>query len=166
MNWVGKPAPGEDDDPQSAASPHLVYARLYGTRSANYWTKLGRLAQQALNNPGSVDGTVVGTVFSLAAINGDSALYGRMMAGIENLRTASRMTTTTCLERLANFSDPKLLEKTLAFALTPDVRSQDVPNLIAGVMVNPAGTRLGWDFVRAQWREIAKVLGEGSTAGN
>ena len=50
-----------------------------------------------------------------------------------------------------------LLQRALEYSLTPEVRSQDTLGLIAGVMGNPAGERLAWDFVRAHWAEIDKA---------
>jgi hypothetical protein len=160
LGW--KPAPGEDDD-RKALRPRILYTLGYTGRDPQILDEAGRLAQQALNDPKSVDGTVVGTVFSLAAINGDGALYDRMMAGMKTAPSPDDY--YNLMGALSQFSDPKLLDKTLLFALTPDVRSQDVPSLIAGVMENPAGTRLGWDFVRAHWSEIAKVLGGFNSGG-
>ena len=43
------------------------------------------------------------------------------------------------LSTLADFSNPQLLNKTLQYAISPDVRSQDAVGLISTVMQNPAG---------------------------
>jgi len=65
---------------------------------------------------------------------------------------------------LAHFSDPKLLERTLNFAISPDVRSQDALQLVSSVLSNPAGEKLAWDFVRQHWTEIEKVGGPFASA--
>jgi aminopeptidase N/puromycin-sensitive aminopeptidase len=60
---------------------------------------------------------------------------------------------------LAQFGDPKLLRRTLDFAVSPDVRSQDALRLISDVMHNPAGETLAWDFIQSHWDAIAKAGG-------
>ena len=60
---------------------------------------------------------------------------------------------------LSQFGDQKLLQRTLDFAISPDVRSQDALQVITGVMGNPAGEKLAWDFVRQHWTEVEKAGG-------
>ena len=60
---------------------------------------------------------------------------------------------------LPQFSDPKLLQRTLDYALSPDVRSQDALGVISSVMSNPEGQKLAWDFVLAHWDAVQKVGG-------
>ena len=67
-------------------------------------------------------------------------------------------------QSLSKFRNPKLLDRTLEYAISPSVRSQDTLGLIAAVMKNPAGGRLAWEFVQAHWSEIDKV-GGGFTSG-
>jgi len=65
---------------------------------------------------------------------------------------------------LPQFSDPKLLQRTLEFAISPDVRSQDALSVVTSVMGNPAGQQQAWDFVRQHWPEIEKVGGPFASA--
>jgi len=65
---------------------------------------------------------------------------------------------------LARFGDPKLLERTLEFAISPDVRSQDALQLVTAVMRNPAGEQLAWDFVRQHWSAMEKAGGPFASA--
>jgi len=71
---------------------------------------------------------------------------------------------TLYLQTLARFDDSRLLERTLAHAISPDVRSQDSLLQIGRVMQNPAGRKVAWDFVQAHWPEIDKI-GAGFTDG-
>ena len=66
---------------------------------------------------------------------------------------------------LSQFSDPKLLQRTLEYSLTPEVRSQDTLGLLAGVMYNPAGEKLAWSFVKTRWSDIEKIVGGFNTGG-
>ncbi len=160
LGW--QPAAGDDDDRKTLRA-RIMYALGYAGRDPEVLAEAARLAQQALDNPSAVDGTMAGTVFSLAALNGDASLYNKIVEHMK--KAASPEEYYNSMDALTQFSDPKLLERTLQFALTPDVRSQDVPGLIAGVMENPAGNRIGWDFVRAHWAEIDKLLGGFNNGG-
>lgn len=65
---------------------------------------------------------------------------------------------------LPQFGDTKLLQRTLDFAIGPDVRSQDALQLVTGVLANPAGQQLAWDFIRQHWSEIEKAGGPFASA--
>jgi aminopeptidase N len=116
-----------------------------------------------LKDPSSIDHTIAVTVFQLSAQNGDAALYDDMMNHLQQ-KGASLEEYYIYFQAISQFSDPKLLQRTLDFAVSPAVRSQDSLGLISAVMENPAGTRIAWDFVRAHWSDIEKV-GGGFTSG-
>ena len=113
------------------------------------------MTDEALEHPESLDRTMARTVFSLAAMNGDAALYDKFFDRLKKAKTPEEY--YIYLGTLTSFSDPSLLQRALEYSLTPEVRSQDTLGLIAGVMGNPAGERLAWDFVRAHWAEIDKA---------
>jgi aminopeptidase N len=153
---------GESDDRKALRA--RVLRTLGGTgRDPQVLAQAGKLARAALKNPSAVDGTVAETIFSLAALTGDSSLYERSLARMK--KAASPEEYYTLMAALTQFSDPQLLERTLRLALTPEIRSQDVSSLISGVIANPAGSRLAWDFVRSHWAEIEKALGGGFNSG-
>jgi hypothetical protein len=60
---------------------------------------------------------------------------------------------------LGSFSDPALLQRTLDYSISTDARSQDGAGLIAQTMGNPAGQKMAWDFVRANWGKIENLGG-------
>jgi len=60
---------------------------------------------------------------------------------------------------LSRFRDPKLVERTLQFALSPDMRSQDSPYVISSVMQNPPVQKQAWSFVQDHWTSIEKLGG-------
>ena len=62
---------------------------------------------------------------------------------------------------LASFADKNLLAKTLEFALSKDVRSQDTLGLVAGVWGNPVGRELAWEFVKKNWPTFLERYGSG-----
>jgi len=58
------------------------------------------------------------------------------------------------------FKDPALSKRTLEFALSPAVRTQDTGTLIGSLMVQPWSQDLTWEFVKTNWQTIVKSLGE------
>jgi aminopeptidase N len=65
---------------------------------------------------------------------------------------------------LPRFSDQKLLQRTLDYAISPDVRSQDGLNLITSVMESPAGEKLAWTFIQSHWDAVQKAGGPFASA--
>ena len=113
--------------------------------------------RRALENPSSVDPELTPVFFAMAAENGDAALYDEILAKLKNAKTPEEY--NLFLMTLAGFTDPKLLQRTLRYAISPEVRSQDAMRLIARVMQNPAGRDLAWDFVRSHSPDIEGVGG-------
>jgi len=62
---------------------------------------------------------------------------------------------------LAQFKNAKLLEKTLKFSLSPAVRDQDAPFIIAAVFRNPIGSEVALKFVKNNWNELLKRYASG-----
>jgi aminopeptidase N len=54
--------------------------------------------------------------------------------------------------------DPVLLGRTLDLALSDEVRTQDAPFLVAGVMSNRAGGPLAWHWVENHWDQLQERL--------
>ncbi len=58
--------------------------------------------------------------------------------------------------------DKKLLQKTLEFIMTDEVRMQDRNGAFASVLVNPHGRALGWNFLKKNWGKIGEAYGDGN----
>jgi aminopeptidase N len=160
LGWSAKP--GEGDETKELRA-RVMFTLGHAGNDPEVLAEARKLTEQALENPAAVDHTMAFTVFRLAAINGDAALYDRILAKL-NSKEATPEEYYLYFQTLAEFRDPALLQRTLDLAVSPAVRSQDSLGLIAAVMQNPAGTRPAWDFVRAHWGDIEKV-GGGFTSG-
>ncbi|HET7439961.1 MAG TPA: M1 family metallopeptidase [Terriglobales bacterium] len=145
---------GENDEQKSLRA--RIMQTLGGTgRDSEVLERARQITEQALAHPEVLDRTLARTAFALTAAHGDAALYDKFFDRLQKAKTPEEY--YLYLQPLTSFTDPKLLERTLEYALTPAVRLQDTLGLIAGVMSNPAGQRLAWDFVRAHWKEIEKM---------
>ena len=52
---------------------------------------------------------------------------------------------------LPSFRDPALVQRTLRFAVSPDVRTQDTSTLIAGLLGRASSQDAAWTFVKENW---------------
>ena len=158
-----QPKPGDDEN-RKALRSNVLYVLGYTGRDPQILATARDLAIKALNDPSAVDPSVVDAVFSLAATNGDASLYDQIMQRLKT-SNAPPQEYNRYLYSLADFTDPTLLGRTLDYALSKDVRSQDSLGLIASVMQNPAGVKLAWDFVQSHWDQINKIMGGYNTGG-
>jgi puromycin-sensitive aminopeptidase len=66
-----------------------------------------------------------------------------------------------CARALTQFKDNELLEKTLEFIMSEEVRDQDTPILLSSTWYNVYGQSLTWQFIKRNWKEIVRRYGEG-----
>jgi aminopeptidase N len=162
MREVGwDPKPGESDE-QRTLRARLLNASGYDARDPEALAEARKIADKALADPSSVDHELAGVAFALAALNGDAAFYDRVMAALKSTKSPEEY--YTYFFTLPQFTDPKLLERTLEFSVSPDVRSQDALQLVTGVLANPAGEKLAWEFIRQRWPELEKAGGPFASA--
>ncbi len=162
MKEVGyEPKPGESDEQRT------LRARVFGAlgldgRDPEALEEGRKMADKALADPSLVDHELAGTAMGLAAINGDAGFYDNVMAGLKSPKSPEEY--YGLLYTLPQFGDQKLLLRTLDFALSSDVRSQDALSVITSVMGNPAGEQLAWDYIQSHWDAIAKAGGPFASA--
>jgi len=154
VGW--QPKPGESED-QDILRSRLLRGLGYVAHDPEAISAARKITDEALTNPDAVDRELAGEALPIAAENGDAVLYDRVMKRLKGAKTPEEYYVYQ--QTLAEFSDPVLLQKTLDYSLTDEVRSQDKLYLIASVMQNPAGEKLGWDFVKAHWAQIQDVGG-------
>ena len=159
VGWESKPS---ESDEQKALRSRLFGALGYDARDPEVMAQARKIADQALSNPDSVDRELAFSAFGVAAVNGDQAFYDKLMAALKNPKSPEEY--YMYLFTLGQFGDPALLQRTLDYAVSPDVRSQDALGLIARVMDNPAGQKLAWDFILAHWDAVQKAGGPFASA--
>jgi aminopeptidase N len=160
LGW--QPSPSEDDN-QKALRAYVIYTLGYTARDPQILEQAKALVSKALQTPSAVDPSLIDTVFHLAAMNGDAALYEQVLERVKQNDDPEQY--YRYLFTLARFSQPALLQKTLELSLSSAVRSQDSLRLISTVMDNPAGEKLAWDFVQSHWAQIEKIMGGYNTGG-
>ncbi len=66
-----------------------------------------------------------------------------------------------CLRSLGYSQKQELLQRTLEFSLSSEVRAQDTPLLVGSVAANGPGRDLAWNFLKGQWAELDRRYGKG-----
>jgi aminopeptidase N/puromycin-sensitive aminopeptidase len=153
--------PGESDE-QRTLRARLFNALGNDARDPETLEQARKISDKALADPASVDLQLAGVAMGVAALNGGPDFYDRVMAALKNPRSPEEY--YMYLFTLPQFSDQKLLQRTLEFAISPDVRSQDALGVVTSVMGNPEGQQLAWDFVRQHWTEVEKAGGPFASA--
>ena len=154
VGWEAKPGESED---RAALRSRLLMALGYVARDAQAEAEAIKLANQYLADPSSVDHETAAAALQVAARNGDQTLYDEIMADLIAAKTPE--TYFTDLSALRRFNDPKLAQRTLEFAISPQMRSQDAPYLITDVMRNRATQKQAWSFVQEHWANVEKLGG-------
>jgi aminopeptidase N len=159
VGWTPKPS---DTDEQKTLRSRLFNALGYDARDPQALAEARKIADKALADPSSVDHELTAFALPLAALNGDAEYYDKVMTAMKSAKAPEEY--YTYFFTLPQFTDPKLLDRTLHFAISPEVRSQDALQLVTGVMANPDGQKQAWDFVRQHWSELEKAGGPFASA--
>ncbi len=162
MKEVGwEPKPNESDEQRTLRS-RVLTALGQDARDPDALAEARTIADRALADPASVDHQLAGSALGVAAIKGDADFYDKVMAALKNPKSPEEY--YAYFFTLPQFTDPKLLQHTLDFAISPDVRSQDALQLVTGVLGNQEGEKLAWEFIRRHWTEIEKAGGPFASA--
>jgi aminopeptidase N len=158
LEMLGVPGPVQDPDERHSRRAQLLQLLgVFGNNPA-IQQRARALAAQYMADPSSLPGTLVPTVLQVAAIGGDAALYDQYLARMKTL-AAQPDEYYRFFGALSWFRDPALVQRTLQFAVSPDVRTQDTAGLIAGLLARPASRDAAWTFVKAQWPALIRRLG-------
>jgi hypothetical protein len=109
-----------------------------------------------LGNAGDIDPSLVGTYLELAALNGDAPLYDKYLDRITRTRHGVQ---AEYRQALPYFTDPGLRKRTEEYAMSPEVRTQDSPHLVSGLLARPWSSHGAWEYVKQNWDSIQRSLG-------
>jgi aminopeptidase N len=152
--------PGDTGDSDDLHSRRAELMTLLGVTAddAAIQRRARELAGRYIEDPSSLPGTLAPSVLRVAAAGGTRALYDAYHAQIRR-HTANPEEYHRFFDALSWFRDPALIDRTLAFAVSDDVRSQDTGQLIAALLARPWSRDAAWTFVKAQWPTLTKRLG-------
>ncbi len=159
VGWESRPG---DSDDEKTLRAGLLIALGYDARDPETLVLARKIADKAMADLSSVNRDLAGSAFGLAALNGDEVFYDALMTALKNPKSPEEY--YLYLFTLPQFTDPKLVQRTLDYAISPDVRSQDALGVISSVMGSPEGQKQAWDFVLAHWEAVQKAGGPFASA--
>ncbi len=150
-----EPRTGESHEDTMARSLVLASAASFGDK------KVIAYAQElfAKRNVVAINPDLRGFVYGAVAANGTKKTWDELVAMYK--KETLQEEKSRIGRALSRFKDEKILKQTLAFALSKDVRSQDAPTLIAGVIISNYGRHVAWEFVKKNWEELVRRYGSG-----
>ena len=132
-----------------------VLATLAETaRDASVRTRARELTPEVLTGRSGVEPDLGREVLKIAAMSGDAALYDELQSRLSQARSPEekRLYRTP----LAYFSDPALVRRSLDWALSPKIRTQDRFGFLAGLLANDQARPVAWPYVKEHWDDIVR----------
>jgi aminopeptidase N len=157
LGWT--PSANDSEQQRALRADYLNLAGYVG-RDPQLLALSRNLTQQYLKGE-AVDAALMNPAAAIAARSGDAALYDQVLQHAKRARTSEAYNRD--LRMLAEFEDPALVQRTLQYAVSPDVRAQDVLYLFYPLMRNPAARDATWRFVQQHWDAVAPRLDNYST---
>ncbi|MBS3055122.1 MAG: M1 family metallopeptidase [Candidatus Aenigmarchaeota archaeon] len=113
---------------------------------------------QFLKKPDSLSPDLRGAVYGCVAWNGNKKVYETILNLY--LKEENQEEKRRFLVALCGFKEKELLNRTLEFALTPEVRAQEIFIPPMAVSINPFGKNLVWPWIKNNWTQIKGKTGE------
>ena len=110
------------------------------------------LHAQSLDNPDSVDPSLVAATLAIVARTGGEADWQLFFDRSQNAPTPQEQ--RRYLYALADFTDPVLLDRTLELCRTGGFRSQDAPFVVARGLNSRRNATRTWAFISQTWDEL------------
>ncbi|HEY6969364.1 MAG TPA: M1 family metallopeptidase [Candidatus Angelobacter sp.] len=153
LGWTA--AAGESDDTHTLRADVIeILGKI--AQDTDTIRESTRLARQYLQDPNSLDPTLAQSILQVAARAGDAALLDEYLAGMRRMTSPEQYYNVG--EALAEFQGPLLVERVLQLAVSPEMRNQDAPHLIAAELANPANQSPAWQWITAHWTDVEKKI--------
>jgi puromycin-sensitive aminopeptidase len=144
LGWT--PRPGEDDLTVQLRGDLL---RALGTLGNDAATQ-ARAAEVFAAGP--ADAAVLSAVVPVLAHAGGADRFDDFVRRFKQAKTPQE--EQRYLLALTGFRDPALIDRTLALAMSGEVRLQDAPFVLRSLLLSVHGREKAWRFVRASWERI------------
>jgi len=159
LNAMGLPGnPRDNDETQMRRAILLELVGMVGN-DHEVQKRSRELVVQYLKDSRSLPATLAPTALRVAAMGGDHALYDQYVAKLGAL-AAQPEEYYRFLNALPWFTVPALTKRTLEYATSPAVRTQDTGTLIGYMMAHPWSQEMTWEYVQTNWPTMVKTLGE------
>jgi puromycin-sensitive aminopeptidase len=118
------------------------------------------LYTQYEKDPDSVDRNLIPALVTIVAHTGGSTEYEKFYGKFKTAPTPQE--ETRYLFALANFRVPELIGRTLDLTINGEVRTQNSPYLMRGILLNKRARERAWSFMKAHWDEMLRQYPDNS----
>ncbi|HEV2117431.1 MAG TPA: M1 family metallopeptidase [Terriglobales bacterium] len=157
LGWTPKPNDSEEQRARRADLLGLVGGVGHDPKVLEFSRQL---TEKALRGE-AVDPTLIYPALQIATRDGGAALYDAIQKRAQS--ATSPEDSFRYLQALGNFHTPALVERSLEYAVSPQVRSQDAPFLIGRLVGSNETQDQGWDWIRQHWPQVEAKLTNFST---
>jgi len=112
------------------------------------------LYAQYEKDPASVERNLVPALVSIVAHTGSGGDYDKFYSRFTNAQTPQE--ETRYLFALGGFRQPDLIDRTLQMTINGEVRTQNAPYLMRGILLNKDAREKAWSFMKAHWEEMLR----------
>ena len=142
-----------NDTPHQRESRAYLFSVLAGDgKDANLRAQAHQIADQYLADPSSINPSLGQTALTIAAEDGDAALFDRLQKIYET--SSDPALRDIALRELVIFTNPDLLERGLEYSVSPKVRNQDSLYQFNIAMRIPENRDAAWKFVKTHWDQV------------
>jgi aminopeptidase N len=155
---LGSPAKGEPFDPQQLRG--TLFEILGDARDPAVVAQAQELTRRVFADGNQKDKTLDATLADAAVLvsarNGDAALYDKVL--VVNKNSGDPGEKTDALRTLARFRDPALVERTLNYTASGEVRNQDSGAIFTELLRDPETRDQTWGYIRKNWDKVHAQL--------
>src|SRR2546429_350335 len=152
LGWT--PRPGEDRLTRQLRGD-LVRALGIVGNDPGVQARAAEVYRAYLADPAAVDPNVLPAVIAVLAHPGDAARYEDFLKRFRAAATPQE--EQRYLYALAAFRDPALARQTLERAINGEIRTQDAPFVVRGMLMSVDVRELAWEFVKAHWDTMDRL---------
>ena len=126
----------------------------------NCQARARELFSECDRSPDGVDRNLIPALVAIVAHTGDAADYEKFYRRFKDATTPQE--ETRFLFALANFRRSELIDRTLALTTNGEVRTQNSPYLMRGILLNKPAREKAWAFMKARWDEMLRQYPDNS----
>jgi len=152
LGWT--PRPGEDELTRQLRGD-LVRALGIVGNDPGVQARAAEVYRAYLADPTAVDPNVLPAVIAVLAHAGDAARYDDFLKRFRAAATPQE--EQRYLYALAGFRDPALARQTLERAINGEIRTQDAPFVVRGMLMSVDVRELAWEFVKSHWDTMDRL---------
>ena len=154
LGWNGT---AQERDEQKELRSSVLYTLGYTGRDLDVLREARRRVDMYLDSSGTIEPSLLNTVVPLAALNGDAALYDRYLRRSRQADDRSGSDARTFRAALPYFADPALTQRSLAYATSPEIRSQDAPAVLGSLLNRPWTAPAAWEHIKHNWDALQRT---------